>query len=158
MYIIHTLWKSCLNVYKPVVLVRYMFTNYATVTIIQIPEHFHNPVKKCGDFPGDSVSKESACNAGDPGSILGLGRSPRGGNGNPSLYSCLGNPMDRGDWRATVHEVARVGHNWGLNLPTKKKPKSTFCNFPFLSSAQPTEVTSLQSVSMDWTILHISCK
>ena len=93
--------------YKPVVLVRYMFTNYATVTIIQIPEHFHNPVKKCGDFPGDSVSKESACNAGDPGSILGLGRSPRGGNGNPSLYSCLGNPMDRGDWRATVHGVAK---------------------------------------------------
>ena len=39
------------------------------------------------------------------GSVSGLGRSPRGGNGNPLQYSCLGNPTDRGDWWATVHEV-----------------------------------------------------
>jgi len=71
----------------------------------------HNPLKKPGGFPGDSVSKEFACSAGDPGLILGLGRSSRGGNGNPSQYSCLGNPTGRGDWRATVHEIARVGHD-----------------------------------------------
>ena len=47
-------------------------------------------------FPHFSVSKESACSAGDPGSILGLGRSPGEGNGNPFQYSCLENPMDRG--------------------------------------------------------------
>ena len=46
--------------------------------------------------------KESACNAGDPGSIPGSGRSPGGGNGNPLQYSCLEKPMDRGAWRATV--------------------------------------------------------
>ena len=47
-------------------------------------------------FPGGSDSKESACNAGDPGSIPGLGRSPGEGNGNPLLqYSCLENLMDR---------------------------------------------------------------
>jgi len=42
----------------------------------------------------------------DMGSIHGLGRSPRVGNGNPLQYSCLENPMDRGPWQATVHEVA----------------------------------------------------
>ena len=50
-------------------------------------------------FPGGSVSKESACNAGDPSSSLGLGRSPKEGNGNPLQYSCLGKPMDREAWR-----------------------------------------------------------
>ena len=49
----------------------------------------------------------SACNAGDPGSIPGLGRSPGEGNGNPLQYSCLENPMDREVWRATVHGVAK---------------------------------------------------
>ena len=53
------------------------------------------------------ISKESACSAGDPGSIPGSGRSPGEGNGNPLQYSCLGNPMDRGAWWATVHGVAK---------------------------------------------------
>ena len=57
-------------------------------------------------FSGGSVSKESACSAGDPGSISGLETSPGGGNGNPLLYSCLERPVDRGAWRATVHGVA----------------------------------------------------
>ena len=54
------------------------------------------------------IIKESACNAEEVGSILGSGRS-RGeeGNGNPLQYSCLGNPVDRGAWRATVHGVAK---------------------------------------------------
>ena len=51
--------------------------------------------------------KESACNAGDSGSIPGSGRSPGEGSGNPLQYSCLGNPMDRGAWWATVHGVAK---------------------------------------------------
>ena len=57
--------------------------------------------------PGDSDSEESACNAGDLGSILGSGRSPAEGNSNPLQYSCLGNPMDRGAWHATVHGVTK---------------------------------------------------
>ena len=56
-------------------------------------------------FPGGSGSKESACNAGDQGSISGLGRSPGEGNGNPLQYSCLENSMDRGAWWATVYGV-----------------------------------------------------
>ena len=51
---------------------------------------------------GGSDGKESTCNAGDLGSIPGLGRSPGGGNGNPLQYSCLENPMDRGTWRTIV--------------------------------------------------------
>ena len=44
----------------------------------------------------------------DGGLIPGWGRSPGGGNGNTLQYSCLGNPMDRGAWRATVHEIAKI--------------------------------------------------
>ena len=47
------------------------------------------------DLPGGSDGKASACNAGDPGSIPGLGRSPEEGNGNPLQHSFLENPMDR---------------------------------------------------------------
>ena len=54
-------------------------------------------------FPGGSDSKESACSAADPGSILGLGRSLGEGNGYPLQYSCL----DRGAWRATVHGATK---------------------------------------------------
>ena len=50
--------------------------------------------------------KNSPANAGDPGSIPMLGRSPGEGNGNLFQYSCLDNPMDREAWQATVHGVA----------------------------------------------------
>ena len=58
-------------------------------------------------FPGGSDGKESVYNAGDPGLIPRWGRSPGDGNGNPLGYSCLGNPMDRRDWWATVQGVAK---------------------------------------------------
>ena len=57
-------------------------------------------------FPGGSDGEESACNAGDLGSIPGLGRSPGEGKGYPLQYSCLENSMDREIWQATVHGVA----------------------------------------------------
>ena len=60
-----------------------------------------------GEFPHSSVGKESACNAGDPGSIPGSGRYPGGGNDNPLQYSCLGNSMDRGTRPGTVHGVTK---------------------------------------------------
>ena len=62
-------------------------------------------------FPGGSVVK-NACSAGDMVSIPGLRRCPGEGNGNPLQYSCLGNAMDRGAWRATVHGVNMT---WWLN-------------------------------------------
>ena len=58
-------------------------------------------------FPGGSDGKESSCSAGDLGLIPLLGRSPRGGHGNPLQYSCLENPMDRGAWWAAAHEVTK---------------------------------------------------
>ena len=73
-------------------------------------------------FPGGSVVKNLPAKAGDVDSIPGLGRSPGEGKGNPLQDSCLGNPMDRRAWWATVHRVAkewdmqsmglqRVGHD-----------------------------------------------
>ena len=59
------------------------------------------------DFPCGSDSKAPAYNAGDPGSIPGLGRSPGEGNGNPIQYPCLENPMDQEAWWAAVHGVAK---------------------------------------------------
>ena len=58
-----------------------------------------------------SDGKASACNMGDLGSIPGSGRSSGEGNGNPLQYSCLENPMDGGDWWATVQGSQRVGHD-----------------------------------------------
>ena len=54
-------------------------------------------------LPGGSDSKEFACNAGDPGLIPGLGRSPREENGNSLQYSCLENSTDRGAWWAIIY-------------------------------------------------------
>ena len=56
-------------------------------------------------FPGSSDDKESACNAGDMGSVSGLGGCPGEGNSYPRQYSYLGNPTDRGAWWAAVHGV-----------------------------------------------------
>jgi len=63
-------------------------------------------------FPGGSDSKDSACNAGTPGSIPGLGRYPGERNTNLAQYSCLENPMDTGVWQATVcgSQTQRVRH------------------------------------------------
>ena len=67
-----------------------------------------------------SDGQQAACNAGDPGSIPGSGRSPGERNGNPFQYSCLENPMDRRPCQVTVHGVARVGQD----LATKSSPPS----------------------------------
>ena len=62
-------------------------------------------------LPCSSNGKESACNAGDQGSIPGLGRSSGEGNGNPLQDSCLENPLDREAWWATVRGVTK---SWTL--------------------------------------------
>ena len=57
-------------------------------------------------FPGGSAVKNPPANAGEAGSVPGSGRCPGGGNGKPLQYSCLGNPMDRGAFWATIYGVA----------------------------------------------------
>ena len=59
-------------------------------------------------FLGGSHGKDSACNAGDPGSVPRSGRSSGEGNGNPLQYSCLENFIDRESWWAAVHGVAEL--------------------------------------------------
>ena len=67
-------------------------------------------------IPCGSDGKPSACSVGDLDLIPELGRSPREGNGYPLQYSCLENPMDRGDWWATVHGVKELDTTERLTL------------------------------------------
>ena len=88
--------------------------------------HFHFHFQNTGweldrSFPSGSDSEKSSCNAGDPGLTPGSGRSPGERNGNPLQHSCLGNPMDRGAWQATVYGFARIRHD----LATKPPPSSS---------------------------------
>ena len=68
------------------------------------------------DYPGGLDGKESACNAGGPGSIPGTGRSPGEGNGYPLQYSCLENSTERGARWATVHGVSESDTTEWLTL------------------------------------------
>ena len=70
-----------------------------------IPSYYIACVCTLRGLPGGSDGEESTCDAGDSGSLSGLGRSPEGGNGNPFQYSCQENPTDGGIWQATVHGV-----------------------------------------------------
>ena len=63
--------------------------------------------------------KNLSANSGDKGSVPELGSSPGEGNGNPPQYSCLGNPMDKGTWWATVHRIAK-------ELDTTKQQQNDF--------------------------------
>ena len=72
--------------------------------------------------------KNSPTNAGDVGSIPGLGRSPGEGKGYPLQYSCLGNPMDRGAWQATVHRVSKGSDVTRLNNSTVMRSTLRFRN------------------------------
>ena len=104
-------------------------------------------------FPCGSAGKESTCNAGDLGSIPGLGRSPGEGKGNPLQYSWLENPMDGGAWWATVHRV------------TKSQTRlSNFTFFHFHLLQYPGLENSMESmgsqrVEHDWVTFtwHQSC-
>ena len=84
----------------PVLLLSLCTSNQHSTTISLIS-------RKDTGLPWWLSSKESDCNAGDPASVPGSGRSPGEGNGNPLQSSGLGHPMDRGAWWATVHGVAK---------------------------------------------------
>ena len=112
----------------------------------------------CSSFPGDSFSKESISNAGDPGWISGSGRSPGGGHDNPLQCSCLENPTDGGAWRATVHGVTksrtrlRDSHSYALSavpgllqegLLADQTPAALCCGWPVGASFGVTLVPPL---------------
>ena len=81
---------------------------------------FYQPADKEG-LPWWLSGKESTCQAGDSGLIPGWGRSPGEGNGNPLQYCCLGNPMDRGAWWATVPGVAKESDTTEQQQKNNKK-------------------------------------
>ena len=96
-------------------------------------------IGSCGP-PWWLSSKESACNTEDAGSVPGSGSFPGGGHGSPLQYSCLGNPMDRGAWRATIHRATQshtrlkwLGTRAGPILDTEdflcKGPDSNYFSF-----------------------------
>ena len=86
-------------------------------------------ITESGDlgFPGGSEGKESASNAGDPGSVCALGRSSGEGNGNPLQSSCLENPMDRGARQVTVYRVAKSLGPVGPKILIKFNLRSIVC-------------------------------
>ena len=81
-------------------------------------------------FPHSSVGKESACNAGEPGSIPGSGRAPGEGNGNPLQHSCLKNPMDRGTWQGVGHDLVTTPpqHSFTINTMNKLEIEEDIIN------------------------------
>ena len=79
---------------------------------------------------------QSACNAGDLGSIRRLRRSPGGEHGNPPQYSCLENPMDRGAWRAAVHGVTSQTQ---LKRLSSSRVHTSECSHPSLSGSRKQE-------------------
>ena len=88
-------------------------------------------------FSGGSVGKESACNAGDPGSVPWSGISPGEENGSPCQDSCLGNPTDSGAWLATVHGASESDMMGQLNHHHVPKPsRSMLSEKRFIYSPQ----------------------
>ena len=81
-------------------------------------------------FPGGSDGKESACNAGDLGSISGSGRFPGEGNGYPLQYSCLENPMDRGAWWAPWGHQELDTNEWLMHTLQIQNPNLTEALLP----------------------------
>ena len=105
-------------------------------------------------FPGSSVCKEPACNAGNAremGSIPRSGRSPGGGHSNPIQYSCLENPMDWGAWQATVHGITKRG-TWMKQLSEAQPGAQTQMKWPSWEGwqAESTKGITNYTLESDW--------
>ena len=107
------------------------------------------------NLPGGSISRESTCDAGDPDSIPGRGRSPGEGNGYSLQYPCLGNPMDPGAWWAPVHRVAktwmRLNHH---QCQTLSPSLSHHCLWQPQICSESVSLTSLYRLLKDGSNLH----
>ena len=116
-----------------------------------LPIYISSPLEYTLGFPAGSEVKASACNAGDPGSIPGSGRSSGEGNGNPLQYSCLENPMDRGAWYPIVHGVPKSRTQWSSFTWLDLTIHYSFLTVPFtemyFSLQSPIEILILQSLT-----------
>ena len=95
-----------------------------------------------GSVTTKSDGKESPWNTGDPGSIPGLGRSPGEGNVNSLQYSCLGNPLGRGAWQATVHGIQK---SQMLLSDERTAPMSIYVNSSLPVHATPSNSSNILS-------------
>ena len=98
-------------------------------------------------FLGGSDGKESACSAGDPGSSPGLGRYPGEGNGNLLQHSCLGNPMDRGAWWATVPGVTKGSDMTMTKTTTNNSLKIWLFYVRYIMPLKKVHLLKIKSVS-----------
>ena len=105
-------------------------------------------------FPHSSVSKESACNAGDLGSIPGLGGFPGEGNGNPLQYSCLESSTERRTWRATVHGIAELDVAEWVSLSHGCDWEKRITNW---NSLEPDMRIQVFCIGLEVTCAHTSC-
>ena len=96
------------------VIVTFVIIHSLLLTVIPLGKRVISYLPLYLYLPDGSVVKNPPANAGDMDSVSGLGRSPGEGNGNPVQYFCLGDPMDRGAWWATVHGVAK-SQTWRSN-------------------------------------------
>ena len=87
---------------------------FFTCKLLKVLSNLHSLL----NIPDGSDGRKFSCSAGDMGSVLGLGRTPGEGHDNPRQCSCLGNPMDRGAWRATVRGVSESGMTERLHIRT----------------------------------------
>ena len=129
-YIFYIIFIFLLNIY---ILLTYSwlttFQVHSKVIQLQIYTYIILKLFSVMGFPYSSVGKESGCNARDPGLIPGLGRYPGEWNGNPLQDSSLENPMDRGAWWATIHGIARVGHDLAAKpSPPRDIDYSSLCS------------------------------
>ena len=105
-------------------------------------------------FPGGSAVKNPPANKGDLGSILGSGRVPGEGNGNSLQYSCLGNPMDRGAWWATVHGITKESDTTGqLKNKTMQEYICTFCKYCKSDRVKYPQVNTQVSIFINTSVI-----
>ena len=109
-----TIFVLILSLFIPLLLSLFFFFTSHLLHVSITPDFnfffFHTLHPRIWGFSGGTAVKYPLANtedAGDPGSIPGLGRSPGDGNGNSCQHSCLGTPIDRGAWQATVHGVSK---------------------------------------------------
>jgi len=111
-HFIHTVLKDCFISGDLSIHLSFTFNNITVSYCVTIHLFYlTNPYSRYMGFPGGSDGKESTCNAGDLGSIPGLGRSPGGGHANPLQYSCLETPRTEQPGGLQSMQSQRVRHN-----------------------------------------------